>query len=134
MAIYSNNNRLKLAKWVMYTICYNVIILILLFISWKITLGSALAASKLGEITLPALLFCGIALMIYKKLQKPEDDGWRNLAEILGSIQVFYMILSVLLLIGAIIFGMPLIPAPQVASSSTVTPIPTLTLIPFHSK
>jgi len=126
MAIYSNSNRLKLAKWVNYAIFINIAIFILLIILWIIELGPSEAGIQTGKNLFSLIGFTIAAYLVYGKLQKPEDDFWRKFAEILGSIQVFSACLGIIVLIGALVFGIyagfagiPINPEPQ--SVTTVT-------------
>jgi len=105
MAIYSYSNRLKLARWVKYAIFINVITYILLIILWIIELGPQEAGIETGKNIFSLLGFSFIAYLVQEKLQKPDDDFWRKFAEILGSIQVFFVCLGLIIAIVAFIFG-----------------------------
>jgi hypothetical protein len=105
MAVYSDKNRLKLAKWVKYAIFANIIIVILAIVNLYLTLPPGEIAIEAGKSFFPTLVYFAVAVMVYEKLQKPEDTGWRDLAEIIGSAQVFFTSLSVLVILGAGVFG-----------------------------
>ena len=126
MAIYSNSNRLKLAKWVKYAIFINIVIFILLIIFWIIELGPSEAGIQTGKNLFSLIGFTVAAYLVYEKLQKPDDDFWRKFAEILGSIQVFSACIGIIILIGAFIFGIyagfagiPINPEPQPVTTVT---------------
>jgi hypothetical protein len=105
MAVYSDKNRLKLAKWLKYAIIVSISINILAAIFLVIEYGSSEASTQIGKSFIPTLFGLVIAYAVYEKLQKPDDDNWRKLAEILGSIQVFFIFLIALFFLGVLVFG-----------------------------
>jgi hypothetical protein len=126
MAIYSNSNRLKLAKWVKYAIFINIVIFILLIILWIIELGSSEAGIQTGRNSFSLIGFCIAAFLVSEKLQKTDDDFWRKFAEILGSIQVLSAFLGIIIITCALVFGIyagfagiPINPEPQTVTTVT---------------
>jgi hypothetical protein len=106
MAIYSVETRRKLARWVKYAIFINIaLIFILVLFSW-IESGPSAAGVEMGKNLFALLGFTVAAYLVQEKLQKPEDDFWRKFAEILGSIQVLSACLGMIVIIGAVVFGL----------------------------
>lgn len=98
MAIYSEENGLKLAKWVKYAIFINAAVTGLVVLMLVITSDPSKVASQAGRELSPLIGFVIIAALVHEKLQKSEDDDWRKLAEIIGSVQVFFTALGAILI------------------------------------
>ena len=103
MAFYSDINRLKLAKWVKIAILINISIVVIFGIVIAITMGSQSAIDYVSKNIISGIVGLLVPILVYEKLQKPEDDGWRKLAEILGTIQVGAAIIALLITIVVIL-------------------------------
>jgi hypothetical protein len=102
MAIYSDEKRPILAKWIKYTLLFNVLLFVLLVFFWMLMAGLFAAITHSGTF---ATLLIGLnvfAFLIYEQLYRPDDDPWRRLAEILGTLQVIVSFISLLLILGTI--------------------------------
>jgi hypothetical protein len=102
MALYSDEKRPILAKWIKYTFFANVLFFILLVLFWILMAGLPAGLSHTGA---NATILIGLnlaAFLFYEQLFRPEDDGARTAAEALGSLQVVASIVSLLLILGAV--------------------------------
>jgi hypothetical protein len=102
MAIYSDEKRPILAKWIKITFFVNVILFLLLVLVWLAMVGPFAALTHTGNY---ATLLIGLnvaAFLIYEALYRPDDDGVRRLAELLGSLQVVFACLTLLFILGTI--------------------------------
>lgn len=102
MAIYSDEKRPVLAKWIKITFFVNVVLFLLLVLVWLAMVGPFAALTHTGNY---ATLLIGLnvaAFLFYEALYRPDDDGVRRLAEIFGSLQVVASCLSLLFILGTI--------------------------------
>jgi hypothetical protein len=102
MALYSDEKRPILAKWIKYTLFANVVLFILLVLFWILMAGLSAAITHTG---VNATILVGLnvaAFLIYEQLYKPDDDPLRRAAELLGSLQVVCSCLTLLFILGAI--------------------------------
>jgi hypothetical protein len=102
MAIYSDEKRPILAKLIKYALFANVVLFILLVLLWVLMAGLSAGITHTG---INATILLGLnvaAFLIYEQLFRPEDDGWRRIAEILGSLQIVCSCVAVLVVLGAI--------------------------------
>jgi hypothetical protein len=102
MALYSDERRPILAKWIKYTLFINVVMFILLVLFWILIAGPSAAIIHTGS---NATILIGLniaAFLFYEKLLQPEDSAGRIAAEILGSLQVAGAFLELLLILGTI--------------------------------
>ncbi len=84
MAIYSDEKRPILAKFIKYLLFINVIFFILLVLFWMLMAGPAAAINHTG---INATILIGLnvfAFLIYEQLFRPDDDGGRRSAELLA--------------------------------------------------
>jgi len=102
MAIYSDEKRPILAKWIKITLLINVVLFLLLVLVWLGMVGPYAALTHTGNY---ATLLIGLnvaAFLIYEALYRPDDDPVRRLAEALGSLQVVIACVTLLLILGTI--------------------------------
>jgi hypothetical protein len=102
MAIYSDEKRLSLAKWIKYTLFVNVGFFLVLVLFWTVMAGFPAALSHTGANATILIGLNAAAFLFYEQLFRPEDDAGRTAAEALGSLQVLAAIVSLLLILGAI--------------------------------
>jgi hypothetical protein len=106
MAIYSLETRFKLAKWVKYAIYINIVLFLMLVFFAYIESDASAATVEAGKNFISLLVFTFAAYLVMEKLRKPEDDFWRKIAEVLGTIQVCSACLGLVIIGGAFIFGL----------------------------
>ena len=102
MAVYSDERRPAIAKLIKYTLFINVVFFIVLVLLWVLRAGPE---GGLGYTGTYATMLIGLnvaSFLIYEQLYRPDDDGMRRLAEILGSLQVVFSCITILLLLGTI--------------------------------
>jgi hypothetical protein len=102
MAIYSDEKRPILAKWIKLTFFINVVLFLLLVLVWMGMAGPMAALTHTGNY---ATLLIGLnvaAFLIYEALYRPDDDPVRRAAEALGSLQVVVACVTLLLILGTI--------------------------------
>jgi hypothetical protein len=102
MAIYSDEKRPILAKLIKYALFANVVLFILLVLLWVIMAGLSTGLTHTG---INATILLGLnvaAFLIYEQLFRPDDDGWRRIAELLGSLQILCSCVALLIVLGAI--------------------------------
>lgn len=99
MAFYSDVHRLKLAKWVKYAIIISVLIVVIFAVLISITKGLQQGSDYISKNIFSMIIGLLVPLLVYEKLQKQEDDNWRKLAEILGTIQVAGAIIALFITI-----------------------------------
>ena len=102
MAIYSDEKRPILAKWIKFTLFLNVVLFILLVLVWTGMAGPNAALTHTGNY---ATLLIGLnvaSFLFYEALYRPDDDGVRRIAEILGSLQVVFSCITLLFILGTI--------------------------------
>jgi hypothetical protein len=102
MAIYSDEKRPILAKWIKITLLINVVLFLLLVLVWLGMVGPMAALTHTGNY---ATLLIGLnvaAFLIYESLYRPDDDPVRRVAEILGSLQVVIACVTLVLILGTI--------------------------------
>jgi hypothetical protein len=102
MAIYSDEKRPALAKWIKYTLLVNVIFFIILILFWILMAGLSAAITHTGTYATILIALNVFSFLLYEQLFRPDDDSLRRLAEILGTAQVFCSILSLLIILGTI--------------------------------
>jgi hypothetical protein len=102
MAIYADEKRPVLAKWIKYTLFINVLFFILLVFFWMLMAGPSAAISHTGTYATILIGLNVASFLIYEQLFRPDDDPWRRAAEALGSLQVLCSCLTLLLILGTI--------------------------------
>lgn len=78
--------------------------MVLFNIMSSITKGSQEGIDSILRGIIPMAIGLIVPIFVYEELQKPEDNNWRKLAEILGSLQVFFFGIILLILIASFIF------------------------------
>ena len=102
MAIYSDEKRPLLANLIKYLLFINVLFFIILVIFWILRAGPEQGLSYTGTYATILIGLNILAFLIYEQLYRPDDDGLRKIAEILGSLQVICSVISLLIVIGTI--------------------------------
>jgi hypothetical protein len=102
MAIYSDEKRPVLAIWIKYTLLINVIFFIILILFWILLAGLSAAITRTGTYATILIAVNVFSFLLYEQLFRPDDDSWRRLAEILGTLQVLCSLLSLLIILGTI--------------------------------
>ncbi len=102
MAVYSDEKRPALAKLIKYLLFINVVFFIILVIFWVLRAGPEGGLTYTGTYATILIGLNVASFLIYEQLYRPDDDGVRRLAEILGSLQVVFSCLTILILIGTI--------------------------------
>ena len=100
MAIYSDEKRPVLAKWIKYTILINVIFFIILVLFWILTAGLTAGITHTGTYATILIGLNVAAFLFYEQLFRPDDDPLRRAAEILGSLQVVCAVLTLIFILG----------------------------------
>ena len=130
MAIYSDEKRPTLAKFIKYTLFINVVLFIILVLFWILRAGPEGGLSYTGTYATILIGLNVAAFLIYEQLYRPDDDGWRRIAEALGSLQVIFGCLTVLVLLGTIAMAispglagiLPVAAGSQPVAATTVVP------------
>jgi hypothetical protein len=102
MAVYSDERRPTLANLIKYTLFINVVFFILLVIFWILRAGPEGGLSYTGTYATMLIGLNVASFLIYEQLYRPDDDGIRRLAELLGSLQVVLSCVTILILLGTI--------------------------------
>ncbi|OPX61937.1 MULTISPECIES: hypothetical protein [unclassified Methanoregula] len=128
MAIYSDERRPTLANLIKFTLLVNVVFFIILILFWILRSGIDAALVHTGTFATILIGLNFASFLIYEQLFRPDDDPLRRIAEILGSLQVLFSIISLLLLIGTI--ALAIVPGlggvlPVASSSQPVASSPT---------
>jgi hypothetical protein len=102
MAVYSDERRPAVANLIKFTLFANVLLFILLVIFWILRAGPEDGLAYTGTYATILIGLNVASFLIYEQLYRPDDDGIRRLAEILGSLQVVLSCVSVLIILGTI--------------------------------
>lgn len=100
MAIYSDEKRPVLANLIKFTLLINVVFFIILILLWILRAGIEGGLTHTGTYATILIGLNAAAFLIYEALLRPDDDGLRNIAEILGTLQVIFSCITILLLLG----------------------------------
>jgi hypothetical protein len=102
MAVYSDEKRPTIAKLIKYSLFINVVFFIILVLLWILRAGPEGGLSYTGTYATILIGLNVASFLIYEQLYRPDDDGIRRLAEILGSLQVVFSCITILILLGTI--------------------------------
>ena len=103
MAVYSDERRPMLANLIKFTLFINVVLFIILVIFWILRAGIEGGLTHTGTYATILLGLNAAAFLFYEQLFRPDDDGLRNIAEILGTLQVLCSCITILLILGTIL-------------------------------
>jgi hypothetical protein len=117
MAVYSDEKRPTLAKWIKYTLFVNVVFFIILVLVWILLAGLNAGLTHTGTYATILVGLNVFGFLIYEQLFRPDDDSWRRTAEALGSLQVLCSCLSLIFILGTIALAV----SPGLASILPVT-------------
>ena len=103
MAVYSDERRPTLANLIKFTLLINVVLFIILVLFWILRAGIEGGLTHTGTYATILLGLNAAAFLFYEQLFRPDDDGLRNIAEILGTLQVLCSCITILLILGTIL-------------------------------
>jgi len=112
MAIYSDERRPTLASFIKITLLINVVLFIILVLFWILRAGIEGGLTHTGTYATILLGLNAAAFIFYEQLFRPDDDGLRMIAEILGTLQVLASCLTIILILGTILLAV----SPSLAS------------------